>query len=291
MSVYLEAFQFPSTDAEYAFFMKKRANCYASFYPFQVLCSRLSRLDFEPITVLSGSNGSGKSTALNVIAEKLRLKRRSAFNKTDFFMDYVDACTDCRTGAIPPQSTVLTSDDVFDYMLDLRCVNDTIDRSRDDVFQEYFELRRSGKYSDFTLQSMDDYDTVKRLNAARKKTVSRFIRETLPENVRTHSNGETALRLFAQVLKDDGLYLLDEPENSLSPAKQRELAAFIEESARSYGCQFVIATHSVFFLSLKRAKVYDFDENPVDVKPWSQLEVAKTYCDFFRQHEDEFIES
>ena len=288
--MFLDAFRFPDADAEYAFFMQKRANCYTSFYPFQTLADRLSRLDFEPITVLSGSNGSGKTTALNVIAEKLRLNRRSVFNKTEFFQDYVDKCTDFHACALPPQSAVITSDDVFDYMLDLRRTNEHIDTSRAEVFEEYFRLRSSGEYTDFRFQGMEDYDTLKRLNAARHKTVSKFTRESLPGNVRTHSNGETALRIFAELLKDDGLYLLDEPENSLSPAKQRELAAFIEESARSFGCQFIIATHSVFFLSLRRAKVYDFDETPVDVKPWSALEGAKTYAAFFREHMDEFEE-
>lgn len=288
--MFLDAFRFPDADAEYAFFMQKRANCYTSFYPFQTLADRLSRLDFEPITVLSGSNGSGKTTALNVIAEKLRLNRRSVFNKTEFFQDYVDKCTDFHACALPPQSAVITSDDVFDYMLDLRRTNEHIDTSRAEVFEEYFRLRSSGEYTDFRFQGMEDYDTLKRLNAARHKTVSKFTRESLPGNVRTHSNGETALRIFAELLKNDGLYLLDEPENSLSPAKQRELAAFIEESARSFGCQFIIATHSVFFLSLRRAKVYDFDETPVDVKPWSALEGAKTYAAFFREHMDEFEE-
>ena len=288
--MFLDAFRFPDADAEYAFFMQKRANCYTSFYPFQTLADRLSRLDFEPITVLSGSNGSGKTTALNVIAEKLRLNRRSVFNKTEFFQDYVDKCTDFHVCALPPQSAVITSDDVFDYMLDLRRTNEHIDTSRAEVFEEYFRLRSSGEYTDFRFQGMEDYDTLKRLNAARHKTVSKFTRDSLPGNVRTHSNGETALRIFAELLKDDGLYLLDEPENSLSPAKQRELAAFIEESARSFGCQFIIATHSVFFLSLRRAKVYDFDETPVDVKPWSALEGAKTYAAFFREHMDEFEE-
>ena len=288
--MFLDAFRFPGADAEYAFFMQKRANCYTSFYPFQTFADRLSRLDFEPITVLSGSNGSGKTTALNVIAEKLRLNRRSVFNKTEFFQDYVDKCTDFRACALPPQSAVITSDDVFDYMLDLRRTNEHIDTSRAEVFEEYFRLRSSGEYTDFRFQGMEDYDALKRLNAARHKTVSKFTRQSLPGNVRTHSNGETALRIFAELLKDDGLYLLDEPENSLSPAKQRELAAFIEESARSFGCQFIIATHSVFFLSLRRAKVYDFDETPVDVKPWSALEGAKTYAAFFREHMDEFEE-
>ena len=288
--LYLEAFAFPDEDAEHAFFMRHKLNCHTSFYPFQVLAPRgFRRMDFEPITVLSGSNGSGKSTALNVIAEKLRLRRGCAFNKTDFFQTYVDLCTDYRTCAVPPQSAVLTSDDVFDYMLDVRTVNDGIDVRRDKVLDEYFSLK-SEKYSDFTMKTMADYDTLKKLNRARSRTVSRFARESLLPNIRTRSNGETALRFFSERIRPQGLYLLDEPENSLSPQKQLELAAFLEDAARYDDCQFILSTHSVFLLAMKSAKIYDLDVTPVDVRPWTELEVSRTYRGFFRKHESEFDE-
>lgn len=287
--LYLEKFLFPGEEAEHAFFMGQKLNCYTSYYPFQILAPRgFRRMDFEPITILSGSNGSGKSTALSVIAEKLRLTRNSAFNQTSFYPAYVDLCVDYRSKATPSQSRILTSDDVFDYMLDMRNINQNIDTHREGVFEEYFTLKKSGKYSDFTMKTMDDYDTVKKLLRARSVTVSKFTRETLPANVRTHSNGETALRFFTEKIKDGGLYLLDEPENSLSPGKQRELAAFLEESARFFDCQFIISTHSVFLLGIRNAKIYDLDENPVDVKPWIELAVSRAYYDFFRERSDEF---
>ena len=50
---------------------------------------RLERIDFEPVTILYGGNGSGKSTALHVMAEKAGLKREAPFNRTSFFDDYV----------------------------------------------------------------------------------------------------------------------------------------------------------------------------------------------------------
>ena len=54
-----------------------------------------------------------------------------------------------------------------------------------------------------------------------------------------NSNGETALRYFDERLKSDRLYCLDEPENSLSPKRQQELAAMLEQLARYCGCQFI----------------------------------------------------
>ena len=73
-----------------------------------------------------------------------------------------------------------------------------------------------------------------------------FEGRTLPANVRTRSNGESALAVFSERIREDALYLLDEPENSLSPERQLELARFLHDSARFYNCQFVIATHSPF---------------------------------------------
>ena len=93
---------------------------------------------------------------------------------------------------------------------------------------------------------------------------------------------------FQDNIKENALYLLDEPENSLSPEKQLELLKYIEDSARFYECQFVIATHSPFLLAMKGAKIYDLDEEPVDVKRWTELANVRTYYDFFIKHNDEF---
>ncbi len=77
-------------------------------------------------------------------------------------------------------------------------------------------------------------------------------------------------------------------KNSLSAEYQLELARFLEDSARFYGCQFIIATHSPFILSMKGAKIYDLDARPVCEKRWTELPNVRVYRDFFRSHEDEF---
>ncbi len=107
-------------------------------------------------------------------------------------------------------------------------------------------------------------------------------------NGREYSNDESALMYFADKIKEKGLYFLDEPENSLSPEKQLELADFLSDSARFYDCQLVIATHSPFILSIKGAKVCDLDEERVDVKNWTELHNVRAYYDFFKKFEDEF---
>ncbi|MBO4299466.1 MAG: AAA family ATPase, partial [Clostridia bacterium] len=106
-------------------------------------------------------------------------------------------------------------------------------------------------------------------------------------NVREQSNGESAFYYFTQKIGEGGLYLLDEPENSLSPGRQQELAAFMEDSARFFRCQFVIATHSPFVLALREAKIYDLDGDPAAVHHWTELPAVRAYYEFFKKHERE----
>ena len=236
------------------------------------------------MTILYGGNGCGKSTALNVIAGKLGLRRQTAGNSSNFFGEYLRMCSYESCGRIPKESCILTSDDVFDFMLDLRALNEGIDRKREEVFEEYLDA----KYADFHFRTMADYDRLKQVNLARSKTQSKYVRRRLMDNVREHSNGESAFLCFTDRIRENALYLLDEPENSLSAARQLELAKFLEDSARFFGCQLVISTHSPFLLSMRGAKIYDMSENPVDVKRWTQLESVRTYYDFFKKHEGEF---
>ena len=236
--IYLEYFTFPDSDREFDFFLKQKRTCYDSFYPFQILSRHhFRRIDFEPVTILYGGNGSGKTTVLNVIGEKLRLARDSVFNKSNFFQDYLDA-----------------------------------------------------KYADFQMRSMDDYERLKKVTKARRLTQSRYVRSELMDNIREYSNGESAFIYFSEKITENGLFLLDEPENSLSPARQQELVKFLEDSARFFCCQFVISTHSPFLLSMRGAKIYDLDEDPADVKRWTELENVRAYYTFFRDHCDEFTD-
>ena len=283
--IYLSHFDFPHIEQEYTFLMGIKRTCYDTFYPFQTISKRgLRCMDFEPVTILYGGNGSGKTTVLNVIAEKLGLERDTLYNRSNFFEDYTGMCDFELENRIPRGSRIITSDDVFDFMLNLRSLNDGISRRREELFEDYLET----KYSKFQMKSLDDYEQLKKVHSARTKTQSRYVRENLMDNVREHSNGESAYLYFTEKIKENGLYLLDEPENSLSPARQLELLSFLEQSARFFGCQFIIATHSPFLLAMKGAKIYDMDEIPVDVKRWTQLQSVRTYYEFFKGYESEF---
>ncbi|WP_461218587.1 AAA family ATPase [Lapidilactobacillus salsurivasis] len=283
--IYLEGFNVATEDQEWHFFTDQlKSRAYSDFYPFQVFPQKqLPRLTFEPITIFYGDNGSGKSTLLNVIAEKLQLQRGALYNRSSFFEAYLALCTATHHLPLPPDSAIMTSDEIFNYMLDLRALNQGIDLQREEVFKDYLDH----KFGDFHYRNLADYDELKKTLETRRKTQSRYAREHTHEQVRERSNGESAMAFFSERIQDDRLYLLDEPENSLSPSRQLELVRLLGDSARFFGCQFIIATHSPFVLALPGAKIYDLDTTPVSVKAWYDLPEVKVYADFFaaqRQH-------
>ncbi len=283
--IYLSEFTFPNYYDEEKFLNDQKRTCYTTFYPFGMFGNRgVKKFEFASITILYGGNGSGKTTILNVIAEKLKLDRDSLYNKSNFFEDYIGYCEHDLASKIPSVSKIITSDDVFDYMLNIRAINSKIDVKREDLFEDYIDK----KYSTYQLRTLDDYEELKKHNMAKKGSQSKYVKDQISSNLAEHSNGESAYMYFLDNIKEGGLYLLDEPENSLSPEKQLELVQFIENSARFFNCQFIIATHSPFVLALKDAKIYNLDSVPPLVQKWTTLPNVRAYYNFFEAHKNEF---
>lgn len=296
--IYLESFQFPSPEMEDDFLVGYYAeNKYAtqSNYPFGVLWLKgLQSLDFSEITVLYGGNGSGKSTALNVIANKLQLPRASAYNKGDLQNEYVEMC-DYEEGELDDLeelkdiATFMSSDDIFRYMLDNRKKNESIRKRTEATLDDYFELKKPinmPRY--FNFETGEGLDKLEEIRRAKRMSPSQYLKEKIGERTASFSNGETGFMKFIESIVPDRLYILDEPENSLSCELQMKLAQYIEESARYFGCQFIIATHSPFLLALENAKIYDLDGNPATVSHFCDLPNMKLFYNLFKKHEKEF---
>ena len=289
---YLRRFALPAQGTEIHFLADNRENkrtCYGSRYPFGVFLNReVPVLEFEPVTILCGGNGSGKTTILNLIGEKLELRRGAVFNRSSFFGAYLELCRAETASAfdrdVRAKSRIITSDDVFDYLLDFRYMNEGIDHKRRELLEEYTDAR----YAKFQMRSLEDVDRLRQVVDAQRHSGSRYVRDRLMKDVPGKSNGENAVLYFTREIQEEGLYLLDEPENSLSPRLQEELVRFLEDSARFYRCQFVISTHSPFLLSLKGARIYDLDAEPVEVRPWTQLDHVRAYYELFQAHGKEF---
>lgn len=101
----------------------------------------------------------------------------------------------------------------------------------------------------------------------------------------TQSHGQSHMSFFEHRFGLKGLYLLDEPENALSPKTQLRLLEIIRKALQRNEVQFIIATHSPILLSLKGAAVLSFDAESIEEISYRDTENYKIYKDFFSNNE------
>lgn len=255
-----------------------------NIYPYNVFKNKdIEPFVFAPITVLYGNNGSGKSTILNIIANKLMLKGKeystsNTYGTVDYCGQFSNECTysladDERTGrpykSIPSNSCYIKSEDIL-YEIK------KIEQKRvlsDGMVYDYVQKGMTKKEAKDYLASKEGSKQMGYIMFGQEK----------------YSNGETAIQFFDDNSLPDNLYLLDEPEVSLSPANQVKLAEELNKMSHLLGCQFIIATHSPFMLgTLSGAKIYNLDTQDCRVCKWSELENVRYFYEFFKAREDEF---
>lgn len=253
-----------------------------NIYPYNVLKNKEPDVFvFDNITILYGNNGSGKSTILNIIAHKLNLKGKERNNPNipgmlDYFEDYSNDCeyelgeneNNKKYNNIPENSRYLKSEEI---LYEIRKIQ------QDKVLEESYvsNLVRSGVQVNDAKQLLNDIEGQKQLDRFR------YAQEK-------YSNGETTLQILEEYIEPDSLYLLDEPEVSLSPQSQVELANKINKMARYLNVQFIIATHSPFMLGILESKIYNLDTREYKIQKWSELENVRFFYEFFKNKSDEF---
>ena len=118
--IYLRKFDLASLEAEGNIIKhwKNKLTIETGLYPFNIFpLKEIYSFSFEnPITILYGDNGSGKSTLLNIIAEKLKLKRSAAYNRTHWFNEYISYCN--YEGNIPDSDTIINNLINYHFILD-----------------------------------------------------------------------------------------------------------------------------------------------------------------------------
>lgn len=315
--IYLEQFRFPTVEQEEDCItaLSSSLSSYCDdAYPFKITTGHeLYSLDFEPITLLCGGNGCGKSTILNIIGRKLYADRHSLYNTTKYMAAFVELCKYTEAPVLAGEELfkdrerikkykydiekychVITSDDIFKSMLDLRMTNEQ--KLHKSIFiGKDLLYTRSNNYDSETAPKYIDLETgngLKEYRMARdlqKLSFKKYMEKTVGKIERSFSNGETALMKLSEKLESPGLYILDEPENSMSCEFQIQLANLIEFFAYRGECQFIIATHSPFLMAMKNAKIYNLDHTPVDVCNWWEVENMKHFFELFEGAREYFI--
>src|SRR5215207_1546349 len=97
----------------------------------------------------------------------------------------------------------------------------------------------------------------------------------------SHSHGEGFLRFFEERCQRQGLFIFDEPESALSPARQMEFLKLMRRMEEIGHCQIIMATHSPMLMAYPNARLLRLTKyglEPVSVKDTDHYKVMREFC-------------
>lgn len=215
-------------------------------FPYNVAAIKYAKnLDISSnLNFIIGDNGTGKSTLLETIAFRLQLPHMdgSEYSKKSF-----------------KAAIKLSSSLVLDFNI-----------NRPTGF--FFRAEDFGDY----LNSVNRYDAglhshLKSLDGAVPQHIIQemkdnanyqlyHMRSNYGQELGSFSHGEAYLKIMDEKLRKPGIYILDEPEAALSPAKQLSLIYQILQHLDNNMSQFIIATHSPILMSIPNGNIYEITE-------------------------------
>ncbi|NRD79728.1 AAA family ATPase [Bacillus sp. BRMEA1] len=195
-------------------------------YPFTVPAIRgMDTLDLDSeVTFFVGENGSGKSTLLEGIAYNCGFNIAGGGRNNMYDVD-----------------------------------------SSHSALGKYIRLSWLPKINQgFFLRAESFYHFASHLDQLAKEDPSFKYRGYGGRSLHHQSHGESFLSLFLNRFSDRGIYILDEPEAALSPARQLAFMRVIHQLVSTGNSQFIIATHSPILLGYPNAKIFSFDSNVIE---------------------------
>jgi predicted ATPase len=97
----------------------------------------------------------------------------------------------------------------------------------------------------------------------------------------SHSHGEGFMRFFEERCQRQGIFIFDEPESALSPARQMEFLKLMRRMDQSGHCQIIMATHSPVLMAYPDARLLRLSKyglEPVTVKETDHYKVMREFC-------------
>ncbi|PSV27736.1 MULTISPECIES: AAA family ATPase [unclassified Photobacterium] len=104
------------------------------------------------------------------------------------------------------------------------------------------------------------------------------------QSLHHQSHGESFMATISNKLRGNGLYIMDEPEAALSPARQMAALSEMHRLVEA-GSQFIIATHSPILLAYPRAKIYQFSDSGIDETTYEDTEHYEITRNFLNHHQ------
>ena len=97
----------------------------------------------------------------------------------------------------------------------------------------------------------------------------------------SYSHGEGFLRFFQERCQRQGIYIFDEPESALSPARQMEFLTLMRRMEEATICQVIMATHSPMLMAYPGARLLRLSKyglDPVTVEQTDHYKVMREFC-------------
>src|SRR5712672_4652868 len=97
----------------------------------------------------------------------------------------------------------------------------------------------------------------------------------------SYSHGEGFMRLFEERCQRQGIFIFDEPESALSPARQIEFLKLMYRMEQSTICQVIMATHAPMLMAYPNACLLRLSKDglePVTVEQTDHYKVMREFC-------------
>lgn len=216
-------------------------------YPFSIPSIRaMDTIHFDQaVTFFVGENGSGKSTLLEAIAYQCEFNNAGGGRNSNYSVE-----------------------------------------SSESSLGEYVRLSWLPKINQgFFLRAESFYHFASYLDELAKEDPTFNYHGYGGKSLHHQSHGEAFLSLFLNRFGKRNIYLLDEPEAALSPARQLSFLRIIHDLAREGNAQFIIATHSPILLGYPDAQIYSFDSAPIQSISYEDTEHYQITMGFMNRRE------
>lgn len=235
-------------------------------YPFDVPAIKFAKnVDVSnQITFIIGENGTGKSTLLESLACRLQLPHIDGFG-------YGKKCFDAAKKMLPylelkwnierSVGFFFRAEDFGDYV-------NSVHRTDIELHNQFGDLGTD--VPNHIIQQMKDSANYQLHN----------VRKNYGQELNTFSHGEAYMHIMHEQVNKRGIYLLDEPEASLSPAKQLAFIYFIQNHLKNFNSQFIIATHSPMLMAYPEATIFevtDTEMKKTDLEDTDHYSITKSF--------------
>jgi predicted ATPase len=210
----------------------------------------------NPVTIIIGENGSGKSTFMNILANTLGMVRISFDGgMRDRHPELSEIVFKTGFALVKPSGFFFEAEAFITY----------IGRLAEQKAEERKELDRIEK----EYRHKSDYS---RTQAKSPHQKSLHEMDGLYEyDLTKRSHGEAYLDFFASRLRPRQIYLLDEPEIPLSSQNQLTLLSMIKQAVKE-DCQFIISTHSPILSGYPLAAIFEICGTGFQSKRFEEIE-------------------